>query len=105
MRQSTRVTPKTPQTDVNGKQTPKTELSGNKNMMKRVAYKTKSKPRVTIVPKVQVTLNRNTPQKAPDMLRVRRSPTNPIDSASKMVNQQRQARTPQATVQAFASPV
>ena len=60
IRRSTRLTPKTPQT----------ELNANKNVMRRVAYtktvakNTKRNAKVTIVPKFQVTLNvgdRNTP--------------------------------------------
>ena len=84
---SIRLTPKTPQTEINS----------NKNVMRRVAYNktvaknTKRKATVTIVPKFQVTLNvgdreRNTPQKALDILKVRKSPSNAINGASRMVN-------------------
>lgn len=63
--------------------------------MKRVAYTKKSaknnqnKTRATIVPKFQVTLNvgdRNTPQKAIDMLKVKKSPSNAIVGATNIAN-------------------
>ena len=87
IRRSTRLTPKTPQT----------EMNGNTNVMKRVAFKkgqkkssiNNGKARVSIVPKFQVTLiggDRTTPQKASDILKVKKSPSNAIASAAKMVN-------------------